>query len=298
MFTNVLVGIDGKGGGRDSIALATHLADPSAKLTLVHVHAGRLRPVRAVSPPLIREEREASHALLEHERATVGVEADLLSVEALSPGRGLHEQADRLNADLLVVGSCSHGVLGRAMLGDDTRASLNGAPCPVAIAATGYAEHPTAFSKIGVAYDGSPESRAALDAADRLVRTNGGQVYARQVVSIPAYAYSAAIATGDVLDEMIEQAQTELEKLPDVKGKVVGGIPGEELVAFGDEVDLLVTGSRGYGPLKRVMLGSTSDYLQRHAHCSLLVLPRPGIADEGVASGDDEHAETPMRGAA
>jgi len=39
-------------------------------------------------------------------------------------------------------------------------------------------------------------------------------------------------------------------------------------------VQLLVVGSRGYGPMKRLILGSTSDYLQRHARCSLLVLPR------------------------
>ena len=48
--------------------------------------------------------------------------AELLSVESTSPGRGLHEQAEEQSADLLVVGSCSHGAFGRAMLGDDTRA--------------------------------------------------------------------------------------------------------------------------------------------------------------------------------
>jgi hypothetical protein len=39
-------------------------------------------------------------------------------------------------------------------------------------------------------------------------------------------------------------------------------------------VDILVVGSRGYGPVKRLVLGSTSDYLERHARSSLLVLPR------------------------
>ena len=52
------------------------------------------------------------------------------------------------------------------------------------------------------------------------------------------------------------------------------GLAGEELAAFGDEVQLLVVGSRGYGPMKRLILGSTSGYLERHARCSLLVLPR------------------------
>jgi nucleotide-binding universal stress UspA family protein len=54
----------------------------------------------------------------------------------------------------------------------------------------------------------------------------------------------------------------------------VSGLTGEELAAFGDELDLLVVGSRGYGAVKRLVLGSTSEYLQRHARCSLLVLSR------------------------
>ena len=61
---------------------------------------------------------------------------------------------------------------------------------------------------------------------------------------------------------------------PDVEGRAVYGLTGEELAAFGDDVDLLVVGSRSYGPCERLVLGSTSDYLERHARCSLLVLPR------------------------
>ena len=64
----------------------------------------------------------------------------------------------------------------------------------------------------------------------------------------------------------------------DASGVAVG-LPGEELVAFGDEVELLVVGSRGYGPVRRMMLGSTSMHLARAARCPLLVLPRPMALD-------------------
>jgi len=131
MFKNVLVGVDGSANGRDAIALGARLVDRDGKLTLAHVHRG--------GAP---EERENSHELLEEERSRGAVEAELISVVAASPGSGLHEQARELGADLLVVGSCSHGILGHAMLGDDTRAALNGAPCPVAVANHGYADLP------------------------------------------------------------------------------------------------------------------------------------------------------------
>jgi len=49
-------------------------------------------------------------------------------------------------------------------------------------------------------------------------------------------------------------------------------------------VDLLVMGSRGYGPIRRVLLGSVSAPVVRHCPCPVLVVPR-GATDERT-SGD------------
>ncbi len=276
MFNNVLVGVDGSPNGRDAIVLASQLIDPDGKLTLAHVHSGELRPSHAITPGMVREEREASKKLLEDERVAANVNAELISIVSGTPGGGLHQQAEGQGADLLVVGSCSHSAFGRAMLGDDTRAALNGAPCAVAIAAVGYSEHPGPIGKVGVAYNSSPESTAALALARELAASTGAAVHALEVVSIPTYVYGGLVAPtiGEVIEEMLKEANGRLEELPDVKGHAVYGLAGEELAVFGDQVDILVVGSRGYGPVKRLVLGSTSAYLQRHARCSLLVLPR------------------------
>jgi len=296
MFKNVLVGVDGRPNGRDAIALAARLTDPVGKLTLAHVHSGSLRPSHAISPGLVREEREASRKLLEGERTTAEVTAELISIEAMSPGGGLHVQAEEQNADLLVVGSCSHGAFGRAMLGDDTRDALNGAPCAVAIATLGYAERPTPITKIGVAYNGSPESTAALAAAQDLAVATGAAIHALEVVSIPTYAYTGVIppAIGESIDVMLQEATSRMKELPGVEGRAAYGLTGEELAAFGQEVDILIVGSRGYGPMKRLVLGSTSDYLERHARSSLLVLPRSAAsqAEQSTISSEPVERET------
>jgi nucleotide-binding universal stress UspA family protein len=265
MFKNVLVGVDGSRNGRDAIALACKLMDPDGKLTLAHVHNGE-----------VAEECEDSHKLLNGERTGADVKAEMVSVVSMSPGRGLHEQADKQGTDLLVVGSCSHAAFGRAMLGDDTRGALNGAPCAVAVAARGYADGPASITKVGVAYNTSPESKAALVIAQELAAPTSATVHALEVVSIPTYAYTGLITPpiGESIEVMIQEANSRMKELPGVEGHAVYGLAGEELAAFGDQVDILVVGSRGYGPVKRLVLGSTSDYLQRHARCPLLVLPR------------------------
>ncbi len=280
MFKNVLVGVDGRPNGRDAIALASRLIDSAGRMTLAHVHAGELRPSHAISPGLVREERAASQELLEQERAAAGLSAELVSMVALSPGSGLHMQAEEQDADLLVVGSSGRSAVGRAMLGDDTRAALNGAPCAVAIAARGYAQQPVPIAKIGVAYNGSQESRAALAVARKLAAQIDAGLYALQVVAITSYAYSGIVVPdlAGTIEELAKEADDELKKLKDVSARAVYGLSGEELAAFGDEVDILLVGSRSYGPLRRLVLGSTSDYLERHARCSLLVLPRGASA--------------------
>jgi nucleotide-binding universal stress UspA family protein len=285
VFENVLVGVEGRSYGRDAVALAAQLKAPAGKLTLVHVRGSELRALQAVNPGSVQAEREASLELLERERADTQVEVELVSVVASSPGAGLHRQAEELGADLLVVGSCSHSTLGRVMLGDDTRAALNGAPCAVAVATRGYGAHPTPVARLGVAYNDSPESRHALAVAEQLAAATRATVSALEVVSIPSYAFGGVMSPtmGDTIDVMLAEANERMGKLPGVEGHAVYGLPGEELAAFGKDVDLLVVGSRGYGPVKRLVLGSTADFLERHARCSLLVLPRLA---ENAPAGD------------
>jgi nucleotide-binding universal stress UspA family protein len=276
MFENVLVGVDGRSGGRDAIALAPRLTGPEGELTLVNVHGGSRGASHMVTPRQLRREREASQDLLERERAAAALDAKLLSLAGASPAHALHEHAKDCRADLLVVGSCSRGLIDRAILGSDTSSALSGAPCALAIASPGYAEHPMPLAKIGVGYDGSPESKLALQAGRELGSATRASVEALKVVSPPTYGWYTGIIpplTGEGVDVMLQEARKRMQRLPDVDGRAVRGPVGEELAAFADSVDLLIVGSRDHGPMKRLVLGSISHYLERHAHCSLLILP-------------------------
>jgi len=284
MFTNVLVGIDGGPHGRDAAALASVLVARDGTITLVHVHPGALRPSTAITPGLAREEQAGSLELLDRERTELGVAAELASVLATSPGRGLHEEAERRHADLLVVGSCSHGLPGRVLLGSDARAAINGASCAVAVAAREFSKRSPVIDSIAIGYDGSPESEAALSAARELSAASGAKIIAMESVAPQVYGPIGLGATiVDNTEVLLEEAELRLDALAGVERRAVRGIAGEELAILSGQVDLIVVGSRGYGPVRRIVLGSTSNYLERHARCSLLVVPRTAVTAAGPA---------------
>jgi nucleotide-binding universal stress UspA family protein len=287
MFQRVLVGVDFRPSGRDAIALASQLLDTRGAMILAHAYVGRFMPSHAVAPGMVREERERAETQLQRERDEVGVDAELIVAEGPSTGRVLHEHAEEAGADLLVLGSCHRGVFGRAMLGDDTRAALNGAPCAVAIAPAGYAEHPTSLTTIGVGYDGSPESKAALQAARAIASSHDARIRALQIVSPPSYSYTGLLGAVFIgAEELVERADTEMKALDGVEGRAEYGLPAEDLASFANEVDLLIVGSRGYGPWGRLVHGSTSGQLARHARGALLILPRSS-RKSSIGPGED-----------
>ncbi len=299
MFQNVLVGVDGRQGGRDAIALAPRLLADDGRLALVHVHGGAPRSAHATIAALATTAEQDSLSMLQRERDAAEIDAELVSFTSSSPGHGLHALAESRGADLIVVGSCARSALGRAMLGDDARASLNGAPCAVATALHGYAEHPTPLATIGVGYDESPESEQALAVAKAIAGRHRSLVRAVQVVTLPAYAFTGAAspAIGESIDALVAEASAKMENLPGVDGRALYGVPGEELAAFGEQVDLLAVGSRSYGPVRRLMLGSTSNRLQREGRCSLLVLPR-AASSEATSERTAQRASAPATRAA
>ncbi len=280
MFRHVMVGVDTRSGGHDAVALARQLLAPGGELTLAHVDDDYAAVFeRNVEFGYDAAGHQETTRLLEHECRDAG--ARLVRIAAGSTGEGLHRLAEEHAADLIVVGSSRRGRLGRAMAGSDTRDSLNGASCAVAVAPLGYAGLDRAPATIGVAYDGGPESVAALEAARELAARTGAAIRACEVVSLPTYAYASIYAVGwaENITASVADAEVRLAELDGVDGHAVYGITGEELASFSRDVDLLIAGSRGYGPARRLIHGSTSNYLLGHARCALLVLPR-GATEE------------------
>jgi nucleotide-binding universal stress UspA family protein len=273
MFDNIIVGVGDPQAGRDALALAARLAAAHAQLTLAHVEVVPREPW----PPsgAVTEATHASRALerLAELREAARVEARPVFVEARSTAAGLHELAARHAADLLIVGASRRDELEWGFAGETTRAVLDGAPCAIAVAPAGYAARPWPLERIGVAYNGSPQSERALNLARRLARERGAELSAFEAVPEPAYTHSIVYPQPEI-DAGLEQARSRIAALGDVEPHAASGDDAAEALArYGTTVDLLVVGSHRHRPLDRLLSGGTAQRLAGIAPCSLLVLP-------------------------
>lgn len=256
MFDNVVVGIDNYEAGRDALELAKQLVPPDGDMLLVFVQVVMRAPGPDTDPQWQLDERRRALERLASVRDDANADAQLLTVQAGSVARGLHE-AVRRHGDLLVIGASRRDDFERTFVGDDTRQVLQDAPSAVAVAPTGYATRLPSLDTIGVGYDGSPASEQALTVARTLARERGAELSAFEAVAEPMYAS----------DPVSGQAS---------------GDAAEALARYAASIDLLVVGSHEYRLRDRFSGGSTSQRLADSAACPLLVLG-PGTRDAARA---------------
>jgi len=308
MPKRIVAGVDGRQGGGDAAALAGALAaGGESDVLLAGVYPDPLLPFPLVlgrDLPL----REQTEAVLRETRDAFARGARTHAVCDTFPARALRHLAQRERADVLVLGATHRARDGHAAAGRIARQVLHEAPCPVAIAARGLAREPVRLRRIVVGLDGSPEGELARAAAERLAR-DGARLELVSVVDDRLPTSLMPIGAALELtqwDEVIAARRTHAEQIvaragaaiPDATSEVRVGDPAEELARAAEGADLLVVGSRRWGPLARIVVGSTVEDLLRAAPCSLLLVPRPVTAAEEEPPAPGETAPAAARGAA
>ncbi len=276
----LLVGIDHREGGRDALELARVLgAEKGAGAVVVTVlFTGPLPMQYALLPE--EEDHEARGLLAEARERLPGLEVETRAYGGGSPAGILTNIAEAEDFDAIVVGSPHRGPIGRVMAGSVAMSLLNGASTDVAVAPKGYAEaHHDPLRRIAVGFDGTAEAKVALRRAEALAQRSNALV---EVVTVVRPAVAAAVMAPGVY---VPQAPLEPEKVinegvnsvdPRLAAERVrlDGDPAAELSLRCEQVDMLVIGSRGYGPLARVLLGSVSSRVVNGAPCPVLVARR------------------------
>jgi nucleotide-binding universal stress UspA family protein len=218
--------------------------------------------------------------LLDEAGPTVEVSATVLADHS-SPARALHTLAERKDAAMIVVGSSARGPIGRLHPGAVTDRLIHGAPCPVAVATSGFSAE--AIALIGIAFLDRPDGYAALAHGRELAAAAGALVRIITVREPTDWRFSGPLEASQLA--AIERARDEaaqrtlsvgLAAVPERRsagGEVVVGDPKDVLATASVDLDLLVCGSRGHGPVKTLLLGGVSHALVREAACPVLVVP-------------------------
>jgi nucleotide-binding universal stress UspA family protein len=273
MFKNVLVGVDGRDGGRDALALAQDIGGPRARYVLANVVCGWISG-RAGAFWLAAARRYAQTLLEEEERHHALIATSTVVACDSSPGRALHDLALSEHADLIVVGAGHRRNLPRVLLGDDALGTLDRSPCTIAVAPSGYQQHPDRWRTIGVGDDGSALGDRALEVACELSQVHHASVRALSIVGPESLSYKELMLDdwSPVADRVEERLRARLAAWPGVEAEVLRGDAVELLTELSDEVDLLVVATRAQGAIKRMLNSSTAHRLAAAAHCPLLIL--------------------------
>ena len=260
-------------------ALATRLG---ADLVLVHAGADPGEPFEALGKEFNAETVAAN-----------GNPADVLIAEA-----------DRLGAELLVVGSVGMSGARRFLLGSVPNKVSHHAPIDLLIVKTDKPAATTGdYEKILVGSDGSPTAMRAVDAACSLaaelgitpvivcafqppteqeleqLRAGSGDAIAqwgagKTVTSTPEefrWRIAGATQAEDVLDRAKQHAA---DRGVDAETRAVEGGAAESLIAVAESegFDLIVVGSVGMSGAKRFMLGNVPHRISHHAPTDVLIL--------------------------
>lgn len=200
-----------------------------------------------------------------------GIAAEPLAICATSAPRGLELAAAHSGARLLVAGSAASSEEGRVAPGSTAARLLSGASCSVALVPRGW--DASIDATVATGYVDTAEGRAALRSAHALARRSGARL--RVLASVRPRAWSG-VDPGEaraLAEQAAGAAASGLLGEP-VDVDVEIGEPAAVLLDAAAEADVLVCGSRGYGPPEATLLGGVTRRVTAEAASPVVVVAR------------------------
>lgn len=202
---------------------------------------------------------------------------------------GLMELVSAHDANLVVVGSSSSGLLGRVTLGSVTERLVHTALVPVAIAPRGYPSESIPIRRLTAAFGGEADINGLIPAAAELSRIWSAPLRIVSFTVRPAQMFGGSIeptAEDLVVQQWSKRTFDDIVKqlnavrihvpVPDVDVVVGNGNDWREAVeaVSWEAGDMLLLGSGAAGPLAHVFLGSAASKILRHTPVPVMIVPR------------------------
>ncbi|HVQ38689.1 MAG TPA: universal stress protein [Pyrinomonadaceae bacterium] len=206
-----------------------------------------------------------------------------------SPAWALVRKADEWQADLIVVGTQGHSVLGgRLILGSVSQRVLYEAKCSVRVARERPRREDNSPLRLIVGVDNSAFSKAAVEAISLRAWPSGTQVRLLAIVdtvmpftpdpSSPSIVKWIEVGDEENWDQVREIFEPSAEKLRaaglEAAVMIRSGDPKDELIAEAESwgADCIFVGAKGVRGVDRLLLGSVSSAVSARASCSVEVV--------------------------
>jgi nucleotide-binding universal stress UspA family protein len=285
---HIVVGFDGSSGAHLALHYAVEeAAARNADVEVVLAYewpppsgwSPQLYTVQVLEPPAeLKEELDAAVAFA---RERLGPDRARGILETSHPASLILSAAT--HARLVVIGSRDRTTVGAAILGSVTSTVAAKAPCPVVVTRLGDGQGP-APNRVVVGVDGSEISSAAVDFAFEEAERRHAALSVVHCWQRPKHSEPAP-RDGHSIKQFVEEHRLALEESiagaradhPDIHLStwVIEGRAHVILNQLSEDARLLVVGSRGHGGVSGLLLGSVSQALLHHAHCSLAIVRPP-----------------------
>jgi nucleotide-binding universal stress UspA family protein len=285
----ILLATDGSKDARAAPAFLKELSP--APSTTVRIVAVITVPDIALDASPAREfkraVRDEAQAFVEAARATLAPRGFTIESEVVvgDPRQQIITLAEKWADDLIVVGARGVGAIKRFLLGSVSQAVAHHAHCPVLV----VKGQPRKLANVLVGMDGSEDSFRAVRFLQLLCLPRQTKVRLLSVVERLRYPTTApGMLRGQLvkmlkeleerraeLDKVLERAATHLEdRITRVTKTTPAGNPANEILAIAGafDADLIVVGARGMRGVARLLLGSVSERVLRHARCPVLIV--------------------------
>jgi nucleotide-binding universal stress UspA family protein len=283
----VIVATDGSADAKGAVEWARRLPLPDDARYLV---------VSVVPPPALphlpdwetteRQARvHAAHEAIDEACALFGASVEGRLAEG-DPREAIVAAATEWAADLIVLGARGLGAVKEFLLGSVSLGVARHAPCPVLVCKGS----PRSARTVTIAHDGSPGAREALRFVGGLplpsstrLRLIGVAEPVRFPPPVPEILGGALRGTAAEMEHerraalertLAPEAAALRARVATVNLTVTVGLPAPEILRYADitDTDLIVLGARGLGIMKRLVLGSVSEAVLRHAGCPVLIV--------------------------
>jgi nucleotide-binding universal stress UspA family protein len=249
-------------------------------------------------PAIVDDARREATTLLRQATEKLSRAGFKVSSEALLgfPRNEIAAFAKRWEANLVMVGSHGQGAIARFLLGSVAQGVLRTAPCSVEIVRPNSSGSPASSRamKILLATDGSTFSTAAAQSLANRPWPAGSQIRILSIAELPIFenpmgaSSLSAIYPATLMEELMESARIHAGDAFENARKILlagnlevmdsrptpVGDPRILLLDLAREwnADLIVLGSHGRRGMDRILMGSVSESVAVHAHCSVEVV--------------------------